>query len=448
MKFCVLCGKQAKNNIICSKCEPQAPDLLDWIQAQIDELIRIICKKDSSYYYYIGTSANKTLTKAAIEEPPWKEEKRRLEREKVAKQAQEKVEAKKQAAKNAKLPIHVDKEKLLDGLKSRIIGQDTVLNELASVVKVHLAKQAPQRPLTAFLAGKTGIGKSQSIIALVDVLNNILKTPVGFIRIDCNLYTNSYRAAANFAGSPLGFRDSSEPSTFVPLIDNPRTIILFDEIEKAHPNMLTAIMGIIDYGKLTLASKLKERDKDGNPIIGNEGKEGIDEIFFQNAVIVFTSNLDLDPTAKRVGFLKDDSTDLISADERCKEALTKITRAEVAGRISYFLQYEPLTNDSMKQIVKFEIGNFCGSFGLFAGDVSDDILDGIVKSCGNKFGARTHIQKIERIFGEQFAEWTESGDESPSIDIMGTLDSIEIIPRYDHEQIDPDDLYGNDEFPF
>jgi ATP-dependent Clp protease ATP-binding subunit ClpA len=385
-------------------------------------------------------------------EPPWKKEKRRLQEiERVKKLAQEKLEesqSKLAAARNARKAIYIDKDKLYNGLKERIIGQDECLKQLSSIIRIALAKKNVKRPVTVFLAGNTGCGKTETVIQLVEWLNKNTRTDWCYIRVDCNSFMDSFKASSFWSGSVSGYVDAGK-SNFTQIIDNPRAVILLDEVEKCHIDFWTTIMSILDSGLLQLHSPLKEKDKDGNPIKGNEGKEGITEISFKHTIIIMTSNLDMNPTANKVGFNKDDSPDLVSDSERCKAALAKITKPEIAGRVSNFLKYEPLTDESMRQIVRLEIEDFCYAFGVFAIEINDAIVDGIVQSCGKVFGCRSHIQTIERVFGELVAEYSESGEESPMINIEGTLNSIEIVPRHDHEQIDPDELYGDeDEFPF
>jgi len=259
------------------------------------------------------------------------------------------------------------------------------------------------------MTGMTGCGKTLAAHTLAQTLKEITGIDFGFIRIDCNLYMESHRIS-NFLSAPPSYKDSGEPSLFTPIIDQPYTVVLFDEVEKSHPNVLKSLMGIFDYSILQLSSPLKEKDKDGNVIKGNEGKEGIREICFKRTIIVMTSNLDLDPDAKRIGFaggVNDDS--LVSAEDRCKEALHKKAGVlpEIAGRISYFLQFEALTDEHMREIVRCEIEKCAVSFGLSAVEISDTILDEIVAATGKRFGARAHVQLIERVCGLAFVSYAD-----------------------------------------
>jgi len=377
---CIICAAELSKGHLCDECKSFAPALLEKLRNEVRELeIALSLKKR-------GRPPAK-----APDEPA------------TAQKSPEEVFREKQQC-----PVYINKQKLYEGLTGKILGQSEALKSLASATKIHLAKVRPLRPASIFMAGPTGCGKTESVNVLVEMLKKITDIKFELIRVDCNLYMESHRMAS-FMGAPQGYRDSGEPNLFSVLIDNPRQVILFDEIEKAHSNVLTAIMGILDYGKLKLSSPLKEKDKDGNIIKGNEGKDGISEIDFKYALIVFTSNLSLDPSAKKVGFTTDERRNLISVEDRCKEALVKAgVRPEIAGRITSFLQYKALSNSAIRDIIRLEIELCANSFGLIVYNVSDKIIGEIIEMTGAKFGMRAFKQLIESKMGESLADYAEN----------------------------------------
>lgn len=458
METCILCGRKNDIGIICDKCLPQTKNLIQKLMNQFESLEKALNAEDSAKYLSIAKSHDKSAWQYFLRRDYGKAlefyKKVLTIREKYLDKEHPDVvqsykniaavyhrQADEAAAKQAKIdenplqaakrPIFIDKEKLYAELSSKIFGQDKALRALSSIVRIHLVK-TPKFPVSILAAGATGCGKTESVIMLVETLNKITDRKFGFIRVDCNLLVNQHHI--ELAGSSQGYRDSGEPNMFTVLCDQPRQIILFDEIEKADRRLLTSIMGILDYGKLQLLSPLKEKDKDGKPIKGNEGKEGVSEIDFRYAIIVFTSNLSLDPTVKKFGFFvdaDDNSSESANEQERCREALVKsgTTLPEVAGRIGYFLQYVPLTEEDTRKIIRLEIEKCANSFDLSAETIDDVIVDEIVQAIGKTgFGARAHRSYIEHRLSETFIEYLQSEPETKTIELAGSLDAIRIVP--------------------
>jgi ATP-dependent Clp protease ATP-binding subunit ClpA len=310
----------------------------------------------------------------------------------------------------ARRPIEIDVEQLYEGMAVKIIGQRTALSDLADAIQIHLAKANPGRPETLFMAGPTGVGKTESVNVLVKTLNEMTDTEFRLIRIDCNQYMESHRIS-QLLGSPPGYTGYGEPAALAPLAENPRCILLWDEIEKAHSNVLKAIMNAMDAGHILLPSPIN----------------GSNELDCRHAIFIFTSNLSLNSTAKKIGFSSADDEAVprvVSDEDRCKEALVKHgIPPEIAGRIAWFLNYEPLSDEDIAKVIQLEIEQCARSFELFVGHVDDDIIDEIIQSTGSKFGMRAYKQLINRKFGKLFAACVKSNGE---INVLGTLDSPSI----------------------
>jgi len=198
-----------------------------------------------------------------------------------------------------------------------------------------------------------------------------------------------------------------------PLADNIRCVILFDEIEKAHPHILKALMSVLDTGKIQLPSPINE----------------IDELDCRYSIFIFTSNLVLKPEVKKIGFSgnAEGSTQVISNEDRYKEALVanKIN-SEIAGRIAWFLQYEPLSQEDIAKVIRAEVDQCANSYGLCVKIINEPIIGEIIQSTGSKFGMRAYKQLISKKIGKAFAS-NKCG--STDITISGSLD-VPIIRPY------------------
>ena len=155
----------------------------------------------------------------------------------------------------AQLPIEIDEQNLYDSLATQIIGQHKALVDLSDATATHLAKMNPQRPATLFLSGPTGVGKTESAKALVESLNKITNIPFKLIRIDCNMMEEGHRVS-QVLGAPPSYVGYGDPPILAPLVENPRCIVLWDEIEKAHPNILEALMNAMDTGIMPLPAPI------------------------------------------------------------------------------------------------------------------------------------------------------------------------------------------------
>jgi ATP-dependent Clp protease ATP-binding subunit ClpA len=222
---------------------------------------------------------------------------------------------------------------------------------------------------------------------------------------------------SNLLGSPPGYRNSGEPTMLAPLLTH-RCILLFDEIEKAHQNILTALMSAMDNGKIILSSPFE-----------TVNGEKIKEIDCRYSIFIFTSNLVLNLSERKTGFSMSDNPSpyLLSEEDRCKEALVKNgILPEIAGRITSFLLYQPLTESDIKQIIRLEVKQCADSFNLLVGKINDIIIDEIFCEIGSKFGVRAYKQLIERKLGKPLIDYLESDENWQLINISGSLDSIEI----------------------
>jgi len=312
----------------------------------------------------------------------------------------------------ARFPVDIDSKRLYEGLMSKIIGQNSALTKLSDAVQIHMAKVKPGRPATLYLAGPTGVGKTESAKALVETLNEILDVNFELITIPCNQLEESHRIS-QLLGSPNGYIGFEDPPWLAPLAHNPRCVVLWDEIEKAHPNILKAMMRGLDEGMVKLP----------RPINGSW------ELDCRFSVFLFTSNESLDNTEKRIGFstgAEESSMDEISEEDKCKEALVQNgLRPEIAGRIALFLEYKPLASKDIAKVIRLEIRKYANSFGLSVKMVDETIIEEIIKATGSKFGMRAYKQLIDNKFGKSFVA---SKNTTTAVAISGNLNAIQVTP--------------------
>jgi ATP-dependent Clp protease ATP-binding subunit ClpA len=400
------------------------PKLVDSFSNEVEKMLSLIIERDNLYFEYIKHGVDEDIKKKRPpEEPKWRQDTKKAERERITKVIQNRIKA----VNDAKMPIYIDKTQLLEEMQKTIVGQTEQLEKLALATKLHLCKISPTKPAICFLFGPSGVGKTESVNALESALNRISKVNFNLIRVDCGLLSESHRGVSSLTGSPPGYRNSGEKNILSPILDNPRCIILWDECEKMSGAVWDLLLSTLDYGKIQLASPIGgDKDANGNVINGKEGSLFLDARY---CVFCFSSNLQLDSPTKSIGFSDDSApSDLISNDDRYKQSLIDNGfRPELAGRISYFLNYQPLSDEEIRKIISLEFYHAAKAFGLFVEEVADSVIDDVVKATSSKHGMRAYRSIIEKYCGELFAEYMASED-IYNVLIEGNLESIKIIP--------------------
>lgn len=210
-------------------------------------------------------------------------------------------------------------------LKEKIIGQDKAIQEVTNAIKrsrVQLSKR--KRPASFIFVGPTGVGKTE----LVKVLANELFDSVDpLIRLDMTEYMEKH-AVSKLIGSPPGYVGYDEAGQLTEKVRRkPYSVILFDEIEKAHPDIMNLLLQILDEGRVT--------DAQGRTVN------------FENTVIAMTSNAGSSEKGGIVGFNKT-TNELVK--EKAMNALNKFLRPEFLGRVDEIVVFNSLTNEDLMKI--------------------------------------------------------------------------------------------------
>ena len=217
-------------------------------------------------------------------------------------------------------------------IKKRIIGQDEAANCVSAAVRRSRVQTTPhRRPASFIFVGPTGVGKTE----LVKVLSEqLFSTPETMIRLDMSEFMEKH-SVSRIIGSPPGYVGYDEAGQLTEKVRRkPYSVILLDEIEKAHPDVLNILLQIFDDGRIT--------DAQGRVVN------------FENTIIVMTSNAGSERNDYAVGFGK--STAEISKDKALK-ALSEFMRPEFLGRIDEIVVFSPLTRESLEKIAELMLND-------------------------------------------------------------------------------------------
>ena len=225
--------------------------------------------------------------------------------------------------------IRADEFERLSGLagrlKAHIIGQDEAVNAVCAAIKRSRAGlQAKRKPVSFIFVGSTGVGKTELVKRLAADLFN---SPESLIRLDMSEFMEKF-SVSRIIGSPPGYVGYDEAGQLTEKIRRkPYSVVLFDEIEKAHPDVMNILLQILDDGRIT--------DAQGRTVN------------FENTVIVMTTNAGSDKRTGSVGFN-------MSADEQGKEkavkALNDFLRPEFINRVDEIIYFHRLTEENIRAI--------------------------------------------------------------------------------------------------
>ncbi len=271
---------------------------------------------------------------------------------------------------------------LADRLKSRIIGQDKAVDAVVRAIKRSRAGVSYKRKPASFIfAGPTGIGKTELVKVLA---NDLFSSPESMIRLDMSEYMEKH-TVSKLIGSPPGYVGYDDAGQLTEKIRRrPYSVVLFDEIEKAHPDVLNILLQILDDGRVTDA-------------------RGV-EVKFDNCIIVMTTNAGSSTGMNMTGFGA--TTDQIS-ENRTEKALLEFLRPEFINRVDEIITFRSLDKDDFKKIASIMMGDLKSA--LLSKGLSltwtDKAIECIAeKSYSPKFGARNMRRYITKNVEDVAAE--------------------------------------------
>ena len=259
-------------------------------------------------------------------------------------------------------------------LKKRVIGQDEAISAICTAIRRSRAGISPKRKPVSFLfVGPTGVGKTELVKVLAD---DLFDTPDALIRLDMSEYMEKH-AVSRLIGSPPGYVGYDEAGQLTEKIRRrPYSVILLDEIEKAHPDILNILLQILDDGRIT--------DAHGR------------QVNFENTVIVMTSNAGSQNKTASVGF---GGTVSDMGKERAIKALEDIMRPEFLNRIDEIIAFNQLTEEDFSKICGILLDQLKDSVAVRGIRLSwDDSLVSYLthKAFSIKYGARNLRRLIEK----------------------------------------------------
>ncbi|MEE0945478.1 MAG: ATP-dependent Clp protease ATP-binding subunit [Acutalibacteraceae bacterium] len=269
----------------------------------------------------------------------------------------------------------LNKLKNLDSeILKRIIGQDKAVELVVSAVKrSRIQMSTKRRPASFIFVGPTGVGKTE----LVKVLSEqLFDTPETMIRLDMSEFMEKH-SVSRLIGAPPGYVGYDEAGQLTEKVRRkPYSVVLFDEIEKAHPDILNILLQILDDGRIT--------DAQGRTVN------------FENTIIVMTSNAGSDKQSSLLGFEKSEAQ---VSEEKAKKALSEFLRPEFIARVDEIIVFAPLGEEALSKICALMLEEIETAMSYKRIELCFDksVCDYIAKKCvGAKSGARELRNFIRR----------------------------------------------------
>ena len=272
---------------------------------------------------------------------------------------------------------------LEERLHRRVVGQEKAVSAVAHAVRRSRAGISPKhKPVSFLFVGPTGVGKTELVKALAE---DLFDTPEALIRLDMSEYMEKH-TVSRLIGSPPGYVGFDEAGQLTEKVRRrPYSVVLFDEIEKAHPDVMNILLQILDEGKIN--------DAQGRTVD------------FSNTVICMTSNAgSSDQTTASLGFNRSEEE---RNEEKSRKALSQFLRPEFLGRVDEVITFKPLSEETLQGIAALMLDEYKPSMEAkgIAYSYTPAALAALVhKSQGGKFGARDLRRTIRKAVEDPAAE--------------------------------------------
>ncbi|MGE4484913.1 MAG: AAA family ATPase [Oscillospiraceae bacterium] len=266
-------------------------------------------------------------------------------------------------------------------LKRRLIGQDEAVDTVCSAIKRNRVGISPKhKPVSFIFVGSTGVGKTELVKQLASDLFN---APEALIRLDMSEFMEKH-SVSRIIGSPPGYVGYDEAGQLTEKIRRkPYSVVLFDEIEKAHPDVMNVLLQILDDGRIT--------DAQGRTVN------------FENAIIIMTTNAGSDKKDGSVGFNRSINE---QGKEKAMKALKDFLRPEFINRVDEIVYFNKLTEDNFRKIAELMMGELRDNMEEKGIELQydDSVIEYLVKkSYSAAYGARNLRRAIQKDIEDKIA---------------------------------------------
>ena len=310
--------------------------------------------------------------------------------------------------------LQSEREKLLtleNELHKRVIGQHEAIEALANAIRRSRAGlQDPKKPIGSFIfLGTTGVGKTELAKALADYLFN---SDQALVRIDMSEYQEKH-TVSRLVGAPPGYVGYDEGGQLTEAIRRkPYSVVLLDEIEKAHPDVFNILLQVLDDGRLT----------------DNKGRTAN----FRNTIIIMTSNLGSDIIRENFEKILDSNKDEIVAKTKVQvyDLLKRTIRPEFLNRIDETIMFEPLGRDEVREIVEIQITQMKKRLedNGFTLEISHEAIDWLAQlGYDPQFGARPLKRVLQKRVMDELSKQILSGNLSINDKIVIDYDGNQLL---------------------
>lgn len=290
-------------------------------------------------------------------------------------------------------------------LKAKVIGQDEAVDVVSKAVRRGRICVSPRRrPASFIFVGPTGVGKTELVKQLA---NELFDTPETLIRLDMSEFMEKH-SVSRIIGSPPGYVGYDEAGQLTEKVRRkPYSVLLFDEIEKAHPDVMNILLQILDEGKIT--------DAQGRTVS------------FENTVIVMTSNAGSSRSEGALGFGK---TQGDVNKEKALKALREFLRPEFLGRVDEIVVFNDLDEDAFKKIAVLMLDEFREPLrdkGVTFTYTDEAVAELAKESVGGTRGARDLRNNIRRKVEDKIAEKIIDNIDTPVTSITVDVENGDIV---------------------
>ena len=298
---------------------------------------------------------------------------------------------------------------LAEALKKKVIGQDEAVDLVAAAIRRSRVQISPRRrPASFIFVGPTGVGKTELVKVLA---SELFDTTDPLIRLDMSEYMEKH-SVSKIVGSPPGYVGYDEAGQLTEKVRRkPYSVVLFDEIEKAHPDVLNILLQILDEGRIT--------DSHGRTVS------------FENTVIVMTSNAGSNVRSSAMGFNR---TAEEAEKNRVMNALSEFLRPEFLGRVDEIVVFQALDENDYTRIAGLLLDEIKGPMqekGILFGYDEDAARLIARKSFGNRSGGRAIRRTIRREVEDRIAELLVESAGNPPAMLKITAEGDEIRLLHD-----------------